>query len=283
METIFSETLTRLREGAGFSTAYGFFHDNGGEVFFKFTYRRYLLMEQGRNLPLVDRLPKLLVALRLPQNTPQAKELVAAWLRTLAGEEIYSDLLEPLLSGKPEGPALPPAEAALKRSLAVRKYHLTPEQVAATLESFETYKCAMLLEQEAGELTAAGVAKTLALPRPAAEKALKALAKAGLLKRAGKEGYRSEIAGAMVEYPPTAALKADFRDRLRDYFKRLEGDARVEYSSMGLLRADGKALRAFFPLMHANVEASNAYATTKKTRDSAAFFVIGKVLRLWEF
>lgn len=282
MGTIFSETLTRLREEAGFPTAYGFFHDNGGAAFFRFTYRRYLLMEQGKNLPLADRLPKLIVAMRLPQNTPQAKELVAAWLRTLAGEEVYSDLLEPLLAGRPEGPALPPAEAALKRSLTDRKYHLSPEQVAATLGNFETYKCAMLLEQEAGDITAASAAKTLGIAAAAAEKALKALAAAGLLKRAGK-AYRSQIAGKLVEYPATAAMRPEVREKVKNYMKKLEQEAKVEYSSMGLLRADGKALRAFFPLMHANVEASNAYATTRKTPDSAAFFVIGKVLRLWDF
>ncbi|MDP2865300.1 MAG: hypothetical protein Q8O90_03560 [Elusimicrobiota bacterium] len=75
MGTAFSETLTRLRMAGGFPTAYRFYHDNGGAPVLKLSYRKSLLIEQGKNLPGAERLPKLLVALRLPQNTPAAREL----------------------------------------------------------------------------------------------------------------------------------------------------------------------------------------------------------------
>ena len=51
MSTAFSETLCRIRAAEGFPTAYRFFHDNGGTQVLGFTYRQYLRMEQGKNLP----------------------------------------------------------------------------------------------------------------------------------------------------------------------------------------------------------------------------------------
>jgi hypothetical protein len=91
------------------------------------------------------------------------------------------------------------------------------------------------------------------------------------------------VAGRLVEYPVTAAMRGDVYARLKGYLKRLEDEGRVEYSSMGMLRADAAALKGYYPLLHSGVEASHAYATVKKTRDSAAFFVVSRVLRLWDF
>lgn len=281
MGTVFSETLTRLRKDAGFDTAYRFYHDNGGAPAFKVSYRKYLLIEQGENLPVVDRLTKLLMGLRLPLGTPDATALVLAWLKTMAGEDIYADVFESLLSPKAAG--LSPMHAALKRTLAEKKYHLTPEQLAVTLSSFETYKCAFTLESDTGIWTAERLAGTLKIKKREAERGLKELAGAGLVKEIKKGIYRSRVAGMMVEYPPTAAMPPGLREKLRDYLRRLEQEAAIEYSSMGLIRADADALKGVFPLLRANVEAANTYAITEKTPKSAGFFVISRVLRLWDF
>lgn len=279
----FSTTLARLRREAGFPTAYRFFFDNGGERGFGLTYRRYLLIEQGKNLPLADKLEKILLGLRLPQNTPAAAELVKAWLKGLAGDEVYAHIFEPLFAGGPAPAPAQPGQEALRRSLAEKKFHMTGEQLAATVASFETYKCSMALENDAGAWTPAALARTLGLKEPAARRALAALAKAGLARPAGKGAYKSAVAGRLVEYPVTAAMRGDVYARLKGYLKRLEDEGRVEYSSMGMLRADAAALKGYYPLLHSGVEASNAYATVRKTKESAAFFVIGRVLRLWDF
>ncbi len=281
MGTIFSETLTRLRKDAGFDTAYRFYHDNGGAQAFKITYRKYLLIEQGKNLPVVDRLTKLLMGLRLPLGTPDATALVLAWLKTMAGEEIYADVFESLLSPKAAG--LSAMHAALKRTLAEKKYHLTPEQLVVTVSSFETYKCAFTLESDTGTWTAERLAGTLKIKKREAERGLKELAGAGLVKEIKKGIYRSRVAGMMIEYPPTAAMPPGLREKLRNYLRRLEQEAAIEYSSMGLIRADADALKGVFPLLRANVEAANTYAITEKTPKSAGFFVISRVLRLWDF
>ena len=282
MRTVFSETLTRLRKEGGFPTAYRFYHENGGGPVLKVSYRKYLLMEQGKNLPGVERLPKLLVALRLPQNTPAARELVTAWLRTLAGEEVYADLFDPLLA-KAEAAAVTPMGEALRRSIADKKYHLTEAQVLATLSNFEAYKCSFVMENDCGAWTAEELAKTLRIKKAAAQRALKDFAAAGLVREIKKGVYKSRIAGQMVEYPSVLAMRQEVREKVRGYIKRLEQESPAEYSSMGLFRADSAALKGYYPLLKSTVQASHAYATVKKTGSSAAFFVIGRVLKMWDF
>jgi hypothetical protein len=279
----FSKTLARLRREAGFPTAYRFFFDNGGAAGFGMTYRRYLLIEQGRNLPLVDKLEKILVGLRLPQNTPAATELVKSWLRTMAGGETYSHILEPLFAGGPAAGPSQPAQEALRRSLAEKKFHMTERQLAATLESFETYKCGVALENDAGSWTPAELARALGMKEAAARRGLETLAEAGLAKRSGKGSYRSVVAGRLVEYPVTAAMNRETRGKIKGYLARLESEGSLEYSSMGLLRADAAAFKGYYPMLHAGVEASNAYAVTRGTGSSAAYFVVGRVLKLWDF
>lgn len=281
MGTIFSDTLVRLRKEAGFATAYRFYHDNGGAPAFKVSYRNYLLMEQGKNLPVVGRLVKLLIALRLPLGTPDSTALVTAWLRTMAGEEIYSDVFAPLLSAAAAG--LSPMHSALNRSLAQKKYHMTLDQLAATVSSFETYKCSFTLENDSGTWTAERLAAALKIKKQAADKGLKTLAGAGLAKETKKGAYKSKVAGMMVECPTTAAMSPELKEKVKACLKRLEQEGTVEFSNVGLLRADSEALRGFFPLMRASVDASNPYAITEKTPKSAGFFVIGRVLRLWDF
>jgi len=100
MGTIFSDTLVKLRQEAGFPTAYRFFHDNGGDKVLGMCYRKYLMMEQGRNLPVLGRLERLIVGLHMPFGTPAARELTLAWLKTMAGEESYAGLLEPLMGNQ---------------------------------------------------------------------------------------------------------------------------------------------------------------------------------------
>lgn len=72
METIFSRQLTAARKSAGFSTAYRFYHDNGGQAILKLTYRNYLRLEQGLILPVPEKLGVLLFALRLTHGSPEA-------------------------------------------------------------------------------------------------------------------------------------------------------------------------------------------------------------------
>ena len=283
MGTLFSDTLTRLRKTAGFPTAYRFYHDNGGAPVLQLSYRKYLLMEQGRILPVIGRLQKIFFALRLPPRTPSANELVLAWLRTMAGEEAFRELIEPALGAKTEAAGLSPLHKALERSLADKKSHVTPDQFRVILSSLETYKCSLTLENDTGAWSAADLAKALGIKKPAAEKSLGALAKAGLLKEMRKGLYKSRLAGTMVEYPNLDIIDPALRGKLRGYLKEIEDSGATEWASKGVIRADALALRGLFPLINMNVAAAQTYAVTEKTDKTAFFYIIGKVVRLWDF
>ena len=92
MATPFSEHLTKARIGAGYKTAYQFFYGNGGTQTLKITYRNYLLMEQGKLFPSVERLKWLIMALKLIPQSTEANVLVVKWLKTLTGEKDYAYL-----------------------------------------------------------------------------------------------------------------------------------------------------------------------------------------------
>lgn len=283
MATIFSETLVRLRKEAGYATAYRFFHDNGGTQLFKVSYRNYLMMEQGRNLPVLGRLQKILVGLHMPLATPAARVLTQAWLQTMAGEEAYADLLEPLLAHGAQAGPVNPAEEALRRTLRERKYHITMEQIRATVASYESFKCYFMLETDSGAWTAEAMAKAASLKRAAAARALKDFLGVGLVKAEGKGAYRSKVAGLLVEYPDGPAIPAQVLAKIKGYQARLAEEGRVEFGVSGTIRADADALRAYFPMLKSTVEASHAFSTTAKTKKSAGFFVSARVYRLWDF
>ena len=64
--TLFSEMLKKYRREAGFISAYSYYHDNGGKTVFRFSYRMYLLIEQGKILPPHGSIPVLLLSLPWP-------------------------------------------------------------------------------------------------------------------------------------------------------------------------------------------------------------------------
>jgi len=283
MATVFSETLVRLRKEAGYDTAYRFYHDNGGAQFFKVSYRNYLMMEQGRNLPVLGRLQKILMGLHMVLGTPPALELTRAWLKTMAGEEDYADLLEPLLTRGAPAVAANPAEEALRRTLAGQKFHITVDQLLATVASYEAYKCFFMSETDSGIWTAESMAKAGGMKKSAAERALKDFLKAGLVKSEGRGGYRSKMAGLLVEYPDGPAIPRAVLDKIREYHSRMDKEGNLAFYSSGLFRADADALRGFYPMLKSTIEATHAFSTAEKTKKSAGFFVTARVQRLWDF
>lgn len=283
MGTLFSDTLVRLRKEAGFSTAYRFYHDNGGGLVLKMTYRNYLTIEQGKSLPAMDKLQKLYPALRLPRTTPAAKELIVAWLRTLGGEEAYKEILEPIITPKAEAVGLSPVHKALQRELADSKFYITPPQFRALVSSFETFKCSLTMGNDTGTWSAADIAKAIGVKPAVAEKSLKELAKVKLVKEVKKGFYKSRTAGKMANYPNMHTLAPELFVKFKEYLLKLEQSGACEWASKGIIRADALALRGLFPLIGANIEAAQTFAVTEKTEKSAFFYVIGKVVRLWDF
>lgn len=283
MGTIFSETLTRLRREAGFPTAYGFYNDNGGAPVLKFTYRKYLLFEQGKELPAVEKLLPVFFALGLMPKSFPSNELTIAWLKTLAGEEAYKYVLQPVISEEAAASNLSPLHKAVKRTLSENKYQLSPAQFQALLADRDTYLCFLALTRDSGSWSAEDVAKTLELEKSAAAGALKALEKIKLLKEVKKGVYKCPLAACKIEYPHLNMVAPALREKLDIYHKELAASGVIALLHGCVVRADWTAFRDFFPLMNLNISTAQTYSITEKTEKSALFWVEGKITKLRNF
>lgn len=283
MDTAFSEVLTKLRQAAGFPTAYGFYIANGGAPVLKITYRKYLLYEQGRELPAVEKLLRLFFALKLIPKSFEANELVVAWLRSLAGEEAFKTILLPVVSEKAQASSLSPLHKAVKRSLGGNKYQLTPEQFNAILTDRNTYLCYLALSEDTGLWSAESLAKALTLKTTDAGRALKVLAGARILKADRKGLYRCPLATGLVDFPHLNTVSPEVRAKLAAYHKELLASGTCSLMHGCIVRADAADFRNFFPLMNLNISTAQTYAVHEKTDKSALFFVEGKVIKLRDF
>ncbi|MCX5792578.1 MAG: hypothetical protein NTY45_10275 [Elusimicrobia bacterium] len=284
MATIFSDVLTQLRKDSGFATAYSFYHANGGAPVLKVSYRKYLMMEQGKILPVFDRLRRLSFALRLPAKSTQYNCLIIAWLRTMAGEDNYRDVLEPVISPKAEEKAGSPLHSALKKSLAGNKYFMTPAQLAAVASSFDTYICFVAMSAETGVYTVDELGKSLGLKKAAAIKAVKTLAGAKIIKEEKKGACLCPMAAySSIEAPSLQLIAPELRLKLMQYERQLSASGNTEWSGGCILRADSAVFRGYMPLLQMSVDAATTYGITHKTDKSALYMVEGQITRLRNF
>ncbi len=281
MSTPFSETLTRLRRDAGFPTAYRFFYDNCGAKVLGMCYRKYLLMEQGKILPQFKHLRAFVFGLRFVRSGGMANELVTAWLKTMAGEEFYDELLKPIISDKPPVLTLSPAQKALKEAMAGRKFYMTPEHLDAMTASAESYVCYQFLSSDSGVWTAEKLAESAAISKPSADKILKNFLKVKLLRKAGK-GLKCPLVGAQIELPHKASVPELF-ERLMKRHDEFVASGQPVWFRRAILRADETALRDFFQLMSVNLSSASAYSVREKTPKSAIFALEAKAVKLRDF
>lgn len=283
MATIFSEVLTRLRREAGFPTAYKFYHSNGGAPVLKISYRKYLLLEQGKNLPELGRLTQLFFALQLVPQSAEANELAAAWLKTMAGEKNFRTILQPLFSRGGQTSSLSPLHKAVKRSLAEKNYQLTPAQYRAILADCGTYLCFLAISCDTGRWSAESLSKVLKQEKSATAKALETLRGAGLVKKERKDLYRCPFASSNIGYPHLNIMGPEIRSKLDAYHKELLDSGVLNLLHGCFVRADSAAFREFFPLLISNISVAQTYAVSEKTEKSALYWVEGKIVRLRDF
>ena len=117
MKLLFAKTLKKHREEAGFSTAYQFFHKNGGEGYLKTSYRMYLHIEHGKFLPPFKDLPLYMYALHIMPGTSSGINFLTAWFKAAYGEEAFGTLLAPILIKSPEESVASPLHKAIDKLL----------------------------------------------------------------------------------------------------------------------------------------------------------------------
>ena len=281
METFFSEALIDLRKAAGFPTAYRLYHDNGGKPVLTFSYRKYLLFEQGEALPSPEELRRISLALRLIPKSPAAGKLAAAWLKTMAGEEAYNLVFEPFISVKTETPGLSPMHKTMDKLM--KKQPITVEQAVLILSSYEHYLSYIVLVNGSEAWSGEALAKTAGLKKTAAVRILADFAKAGLVKRIRNDSYKSFGENAILEFPRAEILPPGLNDRLRGYQAEMISSGAIAWRRMTVLRADAVELAAFYQLMALTMTSASAYETCGKTRNSAMFGIESRVVKLFDF
>jgi hypothetical protein len=283
MSTIFSETLTRFRKEAGFSTAYRFYHGNGGQPVLKLSYRKYLLMEQGKLLPLFQRLHRIISTLRCVANSAPATELVVAWLKTMAGDEAFRDILEPLLPAQTEIRGLSPLHKSVRRLLTDKKIFITQQQFSVICANADNYLCYIAMSEDSGEWEAGVLAQKLKLKKNTIAKSLKELAAAKILKEPRKGFYTCPFAAHMVEVPQLDMLNSAIAAKYCKFRNALIASGSPVFTRIGVIRADAQQLQSFYPMLTLNLSTAATYAITERTDKSAIFAVIGKIVKIRDF
>jgi len=283
METIFSKLFVELRKEAGFPTAYRFYHDSGGKDVLKISYRKYLLIEQGKILPVIGRLGTFIWALHLTHATPKANSFVSAWLKTMAGEDNFRDLIDPLITSHPDAPKLSFMQKALDKSMNAKKYCVSMEQVKAIFANPDNHLCYLAISEDKDAWTIKEFAARLKLPEPAAEKALQALSKVKLVKEVKKGVYKCPLTGMLKDFPHQNIMPPELRKKTEDYKSKLSSKGTRLYRGRITLRADERELSGFIPVMDVNLTTASTYAIHEKTGNSALFVVEGSVIKLRDF
>ncbi|HAY23434.1 MAG TPA: hypothetical protein DDW67_08310 [Elusimicrobia bacterium] len=280
MPTLFSETLVKFRKDAGFKTAYRFYHDNGGRLFFKFSYRMCLLIEQGKRMPTFKSLGLYVYALRLGMLNASAAELTMAWLRTAHGAEEVQQLLVPYLKLPQAQSVSSPYHKAIKKEMLKRTFHMSPRQTAVIHDSAANYLCWTALSSDTGEWTPEKLAPLLKLPVAAVKTAMQALAAARLLK-VKKGVYKCPMSREHIETPHVVVNSLKEKIWLR--MDEMINSGRPIFRRHGVMRASSSELRNLFPLLTLNVATMDTYAVTEKQKDSALFSIETKVVKIRDF
>lgn len=281
MATFFSESLVKLRKEAGFPTAYRFYHDNAGKPVLKFSYRTYLLFEQGEALPPPEALGRISAALKLIPKSPPAGQLASAWLRTVTGEETYSSIFEPFISVKTEALGLSPVHKAMNKF--VKKSPISVEQAVLILSTCDHYRAFLTLANDGGNWSAEALAKTIDIKAAAAARILADLGKKGITRKVKGGGYAFGSEEMILEFPRAEILPPGLNDRMRGYQAKMLSSGDLAWRRLNVLRADARELAAFYPVLSLSMSAATGYGVAEKTKYSAMFAIESRVVKLFDF
>lgn len=285
MKTPFSKAFARLRQQAGFDTAYQFYHKSGGRKVFQCSFQNYLRIENGAHLPQPQRLPLLCTLLRLPLGSEDLRQLVTSYLDTwFKSSELAEWMLRPFRSVEPAAPPPDPARQALQKLVRESAKPVSVAQYQAIMSSAAAYWCYRVLTTDHGCRQPQDLAKLLGLPPGEVAKGLKALVEEGIAKRRKDGSYESPLAGQFLMFPESSLIKAEVMNRVfkynADMVKRKGALVDVRYCGV---RADAGQLQGYIPHLREAVRGINAYAVDRKTDRSGLFFVETKLYKLLDF
>lgn len=274
----FSGILSALRREAGYPTAYGFYHRNGGRGHFGCTYVHYMRLERGARAPQPGALRAMLQALRLPPSDRDARRLFKAYLLDVLGGAENFELIVGALAAPARGPSGP------RKLRAGSVVHLSQAQFATLAFDETTYWTSELLLNDRKSWTARQVAARLECPEPAAATALERLRKARLVRATSKNRYRTRRPGCSYTFPGRTNGMGPLLRRVRGWWtaaSRRRGSAfgdRVE-----LVRASSTKMRRYLAALYRAVDEAGFASTHDPGEDTALFAVEARVRRLMAF
>ena len=155
------------------------------------------------------------------------------------------------------------------------------EEVEAIFSSFASYWAFAVLSNRAAGLSSAELAKKLGVTKAELEKGLKALAAEKLVKKEN-DLWRSSLAGKAVRYPPQDAMRAEARDRLREYHDRMvKAKGQLISHAYNMPRAADLDMAAYFPHLSQAVSGVHVYNNAADSGSSAQFLIEGNIYRLF--
>lgn len=274
----FGTVLARLRREKGFPSAHKFFRGVGGSRSLGVSFVSYWDIERGKKLPRSWRLKSIIAALGAGPHSPEAKELVRAYLRALTGSD---ELLQ--IIAQPEAPAGAGdlAETAARRALTQLSVNLTMEQWRARTRDALTNFCQSCLSETEGWMTVKELSEGTGFRPAEVRKSLKLLAGAGLAEFAGDRA-RGKFTGKVVQLLPLTPATAPLRVALRGHWDGwLRNSKRVALKRY-VLRLTKASLDQYRQHLEKAVNLAAVYGdAAADRRDSAVYFVEGAIYKIF--
>lgn len=278
----FGKALTELRAKRGFKTPYSFFRARDRARGLGMTFANYLALERGRSLPVGWRLERLLSALGVTPASPDGRRLLFAFAEAHLGSPA---LAEALAGGEGRDPApagVRLAETASRQAIGERQVQLSLEQYRVIARDQASYACWVLLKTCGPGFPVKELARRARVPQGAVDKALKALAAAGLVTvsrgRAACPYFRNFITPPGVT-PATASVFAAL-SRHRDSWLKAHG--RTVRAPYLLFRAPARALESYLEHLSEAVNMASLYADNSSPEGSEVYLVEARVSKLFE-
>ena len=275
----FGSTLARIRKEKGFPSAYQFFKSIGGSKSLGFAFVSYWDVERGKKLPKSWRLEAIMAALGVEQNSPEAKELVGAYFKSLSGSD---KLLQILYAPSASGADLPSrelAEAAAHKALEQLSVNLTIQQWSLLARDKTTCICQYFLFNTAGPVTVRELSDATGFKPETVRKALKALAAGGLADLSGDK-VRSSLAKKKVKLPPANPATAGIMASVRGHLNGWLADARRVDVKRVTVRMSKANLNIYRQHLEKAVNLASIYSNAEENRqDSAIYFVDASIFQ----
>lgn len=282
MPNHFAALLRKIRQDAGFRTAYAFYNVNGGQRLFPFTYAYYAKIEGGKSLPRAAWLPLLFSTLTVSLGSGRRRDLTVAYLRDSFGEDaLFDDMVAPYLAAPKPAPL---QGKVIRRLIGGLAQQVTLEQFDIILSSPAAFWSFFCLSMSRAPLSLEDLVQISSCRVPQAKTALKKLCAHKLLKRA-PDGRYSSLLRDKIMVMPTQSVQGGERQATFARYVDLEVKRRggEMMSRRWLLRAEEADMLDLADTLRSAVDLSAGCAAEDRGDRTGMYFVETRLRRVLQF